>query len=232
MADLSERFRTIAQDLTHIEVNTILKPTMTGRKMPKPRHALIEIAQRYCTKLAELGFPMPAEEKRPGSFEYFDRIRERAHEAVLDLQDRAKERSLSEPEQVDLVMAFRIKTMSDQIKGIFNNLKHRGEEDWNNPYSHREVEERFPPLHLEPDEVVLIRKIWEMGLEEIAMQTIIQLDGDVVTRIQPRFADGNSSLLHLIHNESVTISLDFWGELIRMVKEFFKGLFDSPLTKR
>ncbi len=232
MADLSERFRTIARDLTHIEVNTILKPTMTGRKMPEPRHALIEIAQRYCTKLTELGFPMPEEEKRPGSFEYFDRIRERAHEAVRDLQHRSKEGALTEAEQVDLVMAFRIKSMSDQIKGVFNNLKHRGEEDWDNPYSHLEVEERFIPLNLEPDEMVSIRKIWEVGLEEIAMQTIIQLDGDVVTRIQPRFADERSTILHHLHSESVNISLEFWGELIRIVKEFFTGLFDSPLSKR
>lgn len=232
MADLADRFQTIARDLTHIEVNTILKSTMTGRKMPRPRHALIEIAQRYEIKLAALGFPLAEDENPPGSFSSFDRIRERADQAVIALQARAKTERLPESEQIDMVMAFRIKTMSDQIKGIFNNLKRRGEAEWDNAYSHQEVEDQYPSFNIAPDEMVAIRKIWEMGLEEIAMQTIIQLDGDVLTRVQPRYADEKSGMLHHIHNESVHISFRFWGELIGIVKVFFMTLFDSSSKKR
>ena len=39
-------------------------------------------------------------------------------------------------------------------------------------------------LPLESYEIVAVRKIWEIGTESVVMQTIAQLDGDIVTRIQ------------------------------------------------
>ncbi|GBC60458.1 hypothetical protein DENIS_1411 [Desulfonema ishimotonii] len=226
MADFRERIKSFAQDLTHLEVNTIVKANMTGRKMPMPRHALIEIAKLYAARLTGMGYPIPGDDKAPvGCYAAYDRIRERADEAVKALLRKSEKEVLTEAEEAELVMFYRIKTMSDQIKGVFNALKKRKVEAWDNPYTHEEIEQQQPPMPLEPGELVLIRKIWEMGLEQIAMQTIIQLDGDVVTRIQPRYANEESAIIHRIHNQSVSMSIDIWGQLISVVKDFFQTLF-------
>lgn len=225
MSDFAERIQTIARDLTHIEVNTIIKPNMTGRKMPKPRHAFIEIARKYSLKLMQLGYPVDENAIHMGGFESFDRIRSRANEGLQVLQGKAMRRELSEGEEMDMILFFRIKTMSDQIKGIFNALRRRGVREWDNDFSHEEIEEAPPPLPLTPDEMVMLRKIWEIGLEEIAMQTIIQMDGDVLTRVQPKYATPESAVIREIHGESLNLALRFWGELIGLVKDFFQNLF-------
>jgi hypothetical protein len=224
MADLADRMRNVLHELTHLEVDTIVKPCMTGRKMPKPRHALIEISDNYAARLERAGFPVDRGEGGRGSFYAFDQIRTRAGEALAAMDQKAETRELDEAEAVDRVLLFRIQRMSDEIKGILNNLKERGVEEWDNDASHSEIEERRLELQLETDEKVQIRKIWEMGLEEIAMQTVIQIDGDMVTRIQPRYARGERQMIHEIHERSVATALELWGDLIGIVKDFFSGV--------
>ena len=72
---------------------------------------------------------------------------------------------------------------------------------------------------IQPGELVIIRKAWELGVEEIAMQTIIQLDGDVVTRIQPKYAQEGNNILYKIHNQGIGVSVSFWKELVGIVKD-------------
>lgn len=232
MVDIRARIHAIADQLTHLEVNTILKPNMTGRKMPAPRHALIEIATRYMTKLEQLGWPVTDDiVAPPGGFASFDLIRERASDAIDAFRAKARIRIATDTEECDLVLLLRIKTMSDQIKGIFNALKRRDIPEWDNAYTHQGVEDEFPPWPLTPEEFVQIHKIWEMGLEEIAMQTVIQLDGDVVTRIMPKYANEEGRIIHQIHHQGVSMSLQVWGELVGLVGNFFQTFFGKPAGK-
>ncbi len=225
MPAISRKVKKVVRNLTHLEINTIVKPNMTGRKMPDPRHALIEIAKRYIQKLASLGYPVNNSKNiKPGSYKSFDIIREKADKAIKAYEKKSSKGKPDEHDEIDFVMLLRIKTMSDQIKGMFNDLRQRNPEAWDNNYSHDEVEDKHPPLPLETDEVVLIRKIWEMGLEEVAMQTIIQIDGDIITRVQAKYANAESSVIHKIHNESIGMSLKVWGGLIDIVKDFFQIL--------
>ena len=223
--DVSEQIKSLVQDLTNLEVNTIIKPNMTGRKMPKPRHALIEIAQNYRFKLIDLGISVD-DDIPLGCFRGFDMIREKAANGITIMKRKAAESDalLTEEQEADRVMLLRIQRMSDQIKGIFKALQNRNVETWDNEYSRQEIEEQQPPLPLTTDELVMIRKIWNMGMEEIAIQTIIQLDGDVTTRIQPKYATAEHQTLHKLHNQSVGTSLDFWSRLIGLVETFFKVL--------
>ncbi len=221
MSAFTDQIKNIAQDLLNLEVNTIIKPNMTGRKMPLPRHALMDIAQTYALKLADLDLPLEME-IGPGSFEAFSIIRERANEGMKAIKTRPSRRSLKKDE-ADMVILFRIKRMSDQIKGIFKSLENRKAELWDNNVQRQEVDDS-PPLPLLSKELVLIRKIWEMGVEEIAMQTLIQMDGDVLTRINERYMNEENAILHKLHEQNVRTSLRFWGELIGIVKDFFGTL--------
>lgn len=225
-ASISDPLKQIARDLMNLEVNTIVKANMTGRKMPKPRHALVDIAQNYQRKLLQMGYWPEESPVHIGSFASFNLIREQADEGIKDFRRLGEERPLTEAEELDLVLLFRIQRMSDQIKGVLNGLKARKAAAWDNDLSREEIEDRHLPLDLTTDELVMIRKIWDMGLEQIALQTIIQLDGDVLTRIQPRYALENemSRTLQSIHGQNVSTSIRFWHQLVRVLQDFFTGL--------
>ena len=125
MNSIKEQISTIAHDLMNLEVNTIIKADITGRKMPNPRHALVDIAQKYGMKLAALGFALNGDDIKLGSFSSFRKIRKTARGAIKSLEAKAETKGLSEAEEADFIMLQRIKSMSDQIKGIFNALEKR-----------------------------------------------------------------------------------------------------------
>lgn len=225
----------IAENLLNLEINTIIKPNITGRKMPAPRHALIDIAQEFDAKLTALGLPsevLPHQTINLGSFHSFDRLRERANTGLKRIEADEKGRRITAEKEVELMILYRIRNVSDQIKGVFNSVQLRGVKEWDNDYTRADIESTRPPFPLTPDELVLIRKIWEIGVEEIALQTIIQMDGDVVTRVHPGFATPHHEELHRIHSQSVSVSLSMWKELIGVVKDFFAGIVEWLFVRR
>lgn len=96
MKHLQNQITKIAQDLTHLEINVIIKPNLTARKMPSPRHALIDIAEKYHMKLMVLGFSFQDEKNlkdgyrdqindatvKLGSLNSFDLLREKANAKI------------------------------------------------------------------------------------------------------------------------------------------------------
>jgi hypothetical protein len=81
-------------------------------------------------------------------------------------------------------------------------------------------------MELLPDELVMLRKTWDIGLQQIVYQTVIQLDGDVITRIQSAFAEPNERNRHLleIHTTAVATSTAFWKGLVDLIGSFLSGI--------
>ncbi len=228
MNDLSKQIRIIARDLIHLEVNTIVKPSITGQKMPRPRHAFIDIAQLYLKELTRLELSPDLTDLQPGSYESFGRIREKAQEGIRFLEEQFPEpRKMPRADQNVFSMLERIQGMSDQIEGIFNGAKKRKVKEWDNNVSRTEIEFRDLPMPLAVSELVVLRKIWELGTEEIAFQTVVQLDGDVITRVQPGYVDedeNRSRTIQEIHNRNLAVSMRLWSQLSHLIQDFFKGL--------
>ena len=223
--DLKDKMTKIASDLVNLEVNTIIKSNILGTKMPDPRHALLDIAKDYQYKLMELRFPATDGESRrieldelTGGRGTFQRICAAADRGIKSLTERTPSSSLKAEDMANAWMLNRIKDMSGQIAGsVFRQS--------DNECTRERLNKQPPePMKLNPDDLLLIRKAWEMGTEEIAMQTVIQLDGDVVTRVQPKYAADTSASIHGIHRESVRVSVDFWKELVQLVKDFFNSI--------
>ncbi len=84
-------------------------------------------------------------------------------------------------------------------------------------------------LTFKTNELSIIRKAWELGTQEIAMQTVIQLDGDVVTRIQPEFMRGINKDLFDIHNQGVATSIKYWKTLVSLIQDFIKTIWKLML---
>jgi hypothetical protein len=222
MENFKEQINKIATDLLNLEINTIVKPNIEGTKMPNPRHALLEIAKEFDYELTRQGISRSEQHKDFGGRDSFDQLRERANRRIIELQKRGS--ALTPQEGSDFLMLYRIKDKSDQIKSIFNALEKKGVSTWDNEYSHLEIEEKQPPFPLSPSQLVLIRKIWELGIEEIALQTVIQMDGDVVTRVQPKYISSTHEVIFRMHNQGVVASISFWKDLIGIVKDFFNTI--------
>jgi hypothetical protein len=230
-----ERVRTLAENLLSLEVNTIVKPQIIAQKMPVPEHALIDIANLYRDALRryvpELPVPVqgalessPAPEAfssvldekrdRRASLEVLDEIRTVAQ---CISENSAARASLSD-EKLQLIS--RIWDNSDQLKGIFNRLG-----------AHVVLErggEKSPsPIELEPAEIVLLRKVWEVGLEVVVVQSVIQIDGDVFTRVrEDRMAAKNLSTVLEVHDRAINTSVRFWTNLVELLGTLAKGVLD------
>ena len=76
------------------------------------------------------------------------------------------------------------------------------------------------PLPLNEYEVILVRKLWEVGTAVIVMQTIVQVDGDVISRLNPIILeDMTYPKLQEYHQTGINIALDHWAGLVEVAKE-------------
>ena len=79
-----------------------------------------------------------------------------------------------------------------------------------------------PVLPLSSDEMLTLRKIWEVGTETVVMQSVAQLDGDIITRIQKGRESASSRAVHDLHRQSLETALTHWKFLVETVVQFVK----------
>lgn len=245
-----ETAQRIFDDLLSLEVNVVLKPGMTARKMPEPFYALLDIIGEYdmylCRHAGALNQawaqrlqmaavpvrPPQKEEATPAksyrmtesdgtlrqplraetvgdevSYDTFDELRERAVEA--EAVNKAVIAG-GGPDDGTGVILKRIYRNCDQLKGIV------GREELKAALTQPGV----PTLPLRSDEVITIRKIWDVGTETVLMQTVAQLDGDVITRVQRGRESAANQAIHELHRQAVGNALAHWQFLVRTVSEF------------
>jgi hypothetical protein len=218
----------IFDDLLTLEVNLILKPAMTGRKMPETHLALLDILGWYSEQLvASTRHIRKTHYTRPDpcvSVSTFEALR---------VQALALDRELSSPGPESILLK-RIHRNCRQIIDILKRaevdeaIRRDGQvvmrdgqpvqRDGRDEMGLTE-DDRTTILPLTADEVLTVRKAWEVSTEEIITQTVVQLDGDIVTRIQPARAAANSSPLHALHREGLDNALKHWQFMFRTVGE-------------
>jgi ribosomal protein S25 len=211
--DIKEQIQNLARDLLNLEIITIIKPNITGRKMPAPQIALAEICSKYSIKLMDFDAEIKlAPGEVWGGRETFVQIMKTTDSLIKKLKEEIKaaqrvDKDLPPKRKAGYWMLYRIKTMSQALKGIF---VQQADGTWK--------------IEAATDHLVLIRKAWELGIEEVALKTVIQLDGDVITRVQESYATEKHATVHKLHNMGVTTSLAFWKTLVEIVESFVTGL--------
>ena len=105
---------------------------------------------------------------------------------------------------------------------------HTDSELWNNDIARRRMNQ-IGDLDLTPQQITLIRKAWEIGTERIVLQTVIQIDGDVTTRLSERFAKTPNDTLLQIHNDSIETSTRFWSNLVKTLGDIAGRAFNAIL---
>jgi hypothetical protein len=237
-------FKTLAEDLLKLEINTILKEDMSGAKMPSSRRqALYEIATDYHRKLADLKIREPVEWEYAG-IRSFGELRDRAKTGIINLRKTLEGVPEDKREELEkeIKLVERIHAQSSNMVGLFYRLRaetenrknldgyfdapeptepaesHKASEKWNNDITRQRMNE-IDDLYLAPEQITQIRKAWEIGTERIVMQTVIQIDGDVTTRLWQSFARNPNKTIMEIHNQSISISTEFWSNLVRTLAD-------------
>jgi hypothetical protein len=80
---------------------------------------------------------------------------------------------------------------------------------------------------LDARDLAILRKAWEIGVDEVIMQTTIALDGDVVTRVDSRFCDDASKPLYGLHDEGVSAAMRTWKDVVGAAIDLMRKLFGS-----
>jgi len=249
-------FYDIGRDLLSLEVNTIEKPNLTARKMPVLPHALLDIAEQYRDFLAkslylESYWALSGTQReawrpawrtsgreigqQPGlllttGVDTFDKLRWAAARALAC--DPAEER-INGPQRVILM---RIRRNCDQLKKMVEEL--REDAAWSDLLNERTRRDLLEaPMRrklrgkLPVDYAVMLRKIWDMGVENVFMQTVIQLDGDVLTRIQEGISEDKRAFVLKAHEQSLEVSLKYWETLFTIVQQIAGSITDLFLSK-
>jgi hypothetical protein len=91
--------------------------------------------------------------------------------------------------------------------------------------------DRLTQAEPDPDELVQLRKIWEIGTETVVMQTVLWIDGDATHRIHPGFADPAHQQLLAIHSASVSMSLTYWKTLGDLIINVLSSAWEKLTSK-
>ena len=77
---------------------------------------------------------------------------------------------------------------------------------------------------LDSDAATRLRKIWELGTDQIIAQTTVHVDGDTVTRFQRDIEESKRSYYFEIHNRGVQTAVDQWKTLFDAFSRLADGL--------
>ncbi|MBL6082534.1 hypothetical protein JMJ56_31710 [Belnapia sp. T18] len=78
-----------------------------------------------------------------------------------------------------------------------------------------------------PNDALIVRHTWEIGTEIVRAQTVVQLRGDIVTRLHPT----TSEALRTMHQLGVGAALGHWHQLMALVVQIGRDALGS-LTGR
>ena len=258
MSSVLDSLKHTARDLTTLEINTIIKHSMTARKMPPPGHAILDIAAAYTDKL-QVSLRVPLVTPFTKQTQYDDELThidqwatERVERGVLRCDDhtfrslrRAAYRVLEdcrELEERDRIIVERIKRNADQLRAVLRNVGKRlpsrlDSKDSFLKCNRRQLLERetklgrHPQPNLHPDEMTLIRKVWDIGVEEVVMQSTVSLSGDVINRIQSGLETQEAAAILAFHREGIVSGTRMW-KLIAETLVSMTGGFAKLLARR
>jgi hypothetical protein len=157
--------------------------------------------------------------------ETFDELRERAREA--EAVHRYMRESVPQLDDGDAVILRRILRNCDQIKNIL-----KGDEIAREMKGG--IRRDAPPdfsLPLTSAEMITIRKVWEVGVEQILMQTVAQLDGDIVTRVDLACAAASKGPVQQLHRSTLEMALTHWHFLFQTLAQLTSKAFQSFLAR-
>ena len=81
-----------------------------------------------------------------------------------------------------------------------------------------------PVLAIDTDVLVQLRKIWDIGLETVQFQTVLQVDGDVLLRVASGMDEARRNFYGELHRATVETGIRQWKSLFDLVTSLVSGL--------
>ncbi len=230
----------LKDNLLQLEINTILKDEMTAQPMPALPHALLDIAGNYYNRMVAYRIPAhlffqtgtrakdvpsdavvigpfdtpPVEGLRPlrVDAETFDRLRWAA---------RVAESKVTDPQRRQILV--RIRNNCDTLKAILKSAQPDVAEGPTRTQVADEPAKLDTWVSVDRDDYVTIQKIWDVGTEQVMIQTAISVSGDVNTRIRRSLTPAEQASLLEVHKVAVTVSVTCWQNLVATAVDLMKA---------
>ena len=222
------------QNLLTIEVNMVVKSGLTARKLPPIPVAILEIAGKYYWFLHSLCEELNVDDhdlsglesqQRKNGTGTFDALRKTAellmnHDALAPRGSRAS----------DHVIIERIYRTSAFMPNVLERLKKQNDKTdvWDTTLPI--LMSNFASLRgvrADQGDLAFIRKAWEIGVERVVMQSSLQLDGDIVTRIDSEYISADMRELHNLHLEICRMGVSTWTTMAQLAADFIGGALKS-----
>lgn len=249
----ADQVRELARDLVTLEVNTIVKSNMTAERMPSVPNALLEIVRSYVKVFHVLRadvsrvFEHDSSKQPPWREVPVELVpMERADVRFFDLPDEIAFGPLFEKlrwaakntryafikgnvpiSEENLYLLERLETNADTLRTLLD--RYTGLRDGKFPSGliRTDQAEYAPPFdEMTARDELIIRKIWEIGVDQVVAQTSIQLDGDVVTRIARHLTTDRerAEQVLMVHQQGINTSVSNWRAIIDAAVSVVGGL--------
>jgi hypothetical protein len=103
---------------------------------------------------------------------------------------------------------------------------------WNNDIDIQTINES-DDLDLTPEHITMVRKIWEIGMEQVLLQTSVQIDGDITSVLAHDFInmpERTQQMIMKVHEDSISSSTRIWKMLFETIGKLagqgFNKIFD------
>ncbi|WP_448208078.1 hypothetical protein [Azospirillum sp. sgz302134] len=182
-------------------------------------------AERYAPDFTTRDLP-GNDPARGTTFEVLKAIREVAS-WLREMQDRTQDAAGNPGAPPELVTAagridrdaapvmMRIQRNCDQIADI---LVRRGLDKVNYQRGMKDDVRRM--AELKTADIVTLRKAWDVGTEVVVMQSTIQIDGDVVTRVLKGRDTATNGTMIGVHRDAVDVSFRYWSFMVEALGRF------------
>lgn len=233
-----EGFREVVRNLFTIEVSTIVAEGMTARKMPPVPMALLDIVGKYYWFLKKLEhtpagaataealarLDMGHRTNASGSFTALRQIAGEflsAHHGPDGGFTSQQHGILQRIYRQSMVLEHTIeRTAAANSKlDVFG----KGRAELMGLYS------ACTAVTVRPEDLAYVRKAWETGTDEVVMQSTMQLDGDVITRLHQDYLSSDAEFLQQTHVRATQLAVETWSTTARFVSDLVKGAFSALL---
>lgn len=229
-------FSKILDDLTTLEINTIIKKGMTAVAPPERVEETVQgLLVRYKTRMDRIIYNNSEDFPELDSFNFEnDWTYKQFHEQLIKFKEKLDEigkggRRLTEEDYTRIIRMLGfcdfIRSASGVSKDSENQQVKKKPEislwgEFKDQTLYEVNLEQINDLRINTDtrNQVKINRYYDLGDETVVMQTRFGIDGDIVTRIEEDFSNRPKELITKIHDEHTNLSVNYWKSLIDIAK--------------
>lgn len=216
----------ILEDLTHLQIDTIIKKGMTAADPPdRIEELLFRLHTRYVCKLKNIIVD--------NDFDFSFKVAECLRYSDLLAQLKNLQTYMDDNniwmDDTDYMVFLRMISFCQFIESLGLREEYKIKE---NPeisvftvlLSTYDTFTLKGPVN--PKELTKLKRSYDLGIEKIVMQTRISIGGDIVSRIEEDFANKPRQLIVDIHDKHTKVSIDYWNNLISTAVKIVGEIFD------